>query len=83
MLAPIAVPVGNRSRILTTMSMGALVIAHANTVLGNPDLVSGKNCLLARSPEDFAKHMTATFKESELGKSIGGVLRGRYLPRFI
>lgn len=69
-LAPIAVPVGNRSRILTAMAMGAVVIAHSNTALGNPELVSGRNCLLARSPEDFAGHMVTAFESPE---SVGAI----------
>ena len=56
-LVPIKVPVGNRSRILTAMAHGALVIAHRNTALGNADLVSGENCLLAGSADEFLQHM--------------------------
>lgn len=53
MLAPINVPVGNRSRILTAWSQHLLVIAHRNTALGNPDLVDGETCFLAASCEEF------------------------------
>jgi glycosyltransferase involved in cell wall biosynthesis len=56
-VVPIDVPVGNRSRILTAMAHGSLVVAHRNTTAGNPDLVSGVNCLLAASAEEFAKHL--------------------------
>jgi len=54
---PIDVPVGNRSRIITAMAHGAIVIAHRNTSLGNPHLESETNCLLADSPKEFARHM--------------------------
>ncbi len=56
-LVPIQVPVGNRSRILTAMAHGSLVVAHANTSAGNPDLVSGDNCLLATSAGEFVRHL--------------------------
>jgi glycosyltransferase involved in cell wall biosynthesis len=56
-LVPIAVPVGNRSRIVTAMAHGGLVIAHRNTAMGNPHLVSGENCLLAARPSEFVTHM--------------------------
>lgn len=53
LLAPIDVPVGNRTRILTAISRRLLVITHRNTALGNPDLVDGKTCYLASEPEEF------------------------------
>jgi glycosyltransferase involved in cell wall biosynthesis len=56
-LAPIDVPVGNRSRIVTAMALRGLVVAHANTALGNPDLVDGETCYLARDAVDFASAM--------------------------
>jgi glycosyltransferase involved in cell wall biosynthesis len=58
-LVPIDVPVGNRSRILTAMAMRSLIIAHANTALGNPDLVDGATCYLAGDAEGFVSAMAA------------------------
>ncbi len=81
-LAPIAVPVGNRSRILTAMAMRTLVIAHANTALGNPELISGKNCLLARSAKDFAKYMVAAFEQPQLIDSMGSSAAETYIDSF-
>lgn len=57
LLAPIDVPVGNRSRILSAMANRLMVIAHRNTALGNPDLVDGKTCYLAASSEEFVDRM--------------------------
>jgi glycosyltransferase involved in cell wall biosynthesis len=56
-LVPIDVPVGNRSRILTAMAGRALIIAHANTAFGNPDLVDGQTCYLAANVADFVVRM--------------------------
>ena len=81
-LAPISVPVGNRSRIVTAMSMGAVVIAHANTVMGNPELVSGRNCLLASTAEEFVQQMQAAYSDQNLSETIGREARTTYLNSF-
>lgn len=81
-LAPISVPVGNRSRIVTAMSMGALVVAHANTALGNPELVSGDNCLLASSASEFAEHMRLAHASPDLAARLGASARQTYLRSF-
>lgn len=81
-LAPISVPVGNRSRIVTAMSMGALVVAHANTALGNPELVSGDNCLLASSASEFAEQMRLAHADPDLAARLGASARQTYLRSF-
>jgi len=64
-LVPIDVPVGNRSRIVTAMSKGALVIAHRNAALGNPDLIDGETCFLASTPREFIIRMLRASVSSE------------------
>lgn len=81
-IAPIEVPVGNRSRILTAMSMGCLTIAHRNTALGNPDLVSGENCLLARTAAEFMGHMSYAVSNRPAAARLGGNARLTYLEHF-
>jgi glycosyltransferase involved in cell wall biosynthesis len=81
-LAPISVPVGNRSRIVTAMSLGALVIAHVNTAKGNPELISGKNCLLASSAREFAEHMQLAFINPDLEVRLGASVRETYSRSF-
>lgn len=81
-LAPIAVPVGNRSRIVTAMSMRALVIAHANTTLGNPELVSGENCYLAGNASEFAACMQKAADHPEEASRLGAAARDTYLKSF-
>jgi glycosyltransferase involved in cell wall biosynthesis len=81
-LVPIAVPVGNRSRILTAMAHGALVIAHRNTAKGNPDLVSGENCLLASSPSEFVEHLTFAVDKPLEAAVIGRRARETYERHF-
>jgi len=82
-LAPISVPVGNRSRIVTAMSMGALVIAHANTALGNPALVSGDNCLLASSAIEFSQHMRLAYESPDLAAKLGASAMNTYKKSFL
>lgn len=81
-LAPISVPVGNRSRIVTAMSMGSTVIAHKNTALGNPELVSGENCFLAGSAEDYAMYMRKVCESPAEAERIGRAARSTYLETF-
>ena len=81
-LAPISVPVGNRSRIVTAMSMGAPIVAHANTALGNPELLSGDNCLLASSAREFAEHMRLAYSSPDLAARLGASARQTYLRSF-
>ena len=56
-IAPISVPVGNRSRILTALAAGTVVVAHENAALGNPDLIDGETCFLAADAEGFVERM--------------------------
>lgn len=81
-LAPISVPIGNRSRIVTAMSMCSVVIAHKNTALGNPELVSGENCFLAESAKDYAGYMRRAFESPAEAEKIGRAARLKYLETF-
>lgn len=81
-LAPIAVPVGNRSRIVTAMSLGAVVIAHKNTAMGNPELLSGENCFLAETAKEFAGYMRKASERSLESNTIGQAAREKYLQTF-
>lgn len=69
-LAPIDVPVGNRSRILTALSKGTLVVAHASTALGNPDLVDGQSCLLANTPQEFVQRLRLAVEQPEQAAAV-------------
>lgn len=81
-LAPIDVPVGNRSRIVTAMGKGALVIAHRNAALGNPDLVHGRTCLLATSADEFADRLRRSVEDRSEATAIIAAARQRYLETF-
>lgn len=77
-LAPISVPVGNRSRILTALSVGAPVIAHCNAALGNPDLLDGQTCFLASDANTFVRHMRAAVEDPATAAAVGARGRAMY-----
>ncbi len=81
-LAPIDVPIGNRSRILTAMAKGALVIAHANAALGNPDLVDGETCYLSSDADGFVERMKRAVSDEPKSRAIVERARRRYETRF-
>lgn len=81
-IVPIDVPVGNRSRIITAMGYGLLVIAHPSTALGNPALVSGKTCLLADTPAAFADQMVAAHGDAGMCAGIEAAAREAYEQLF-
>jgi glycosyltransferase involved in cell wall biosynthesis len=81
-LVPIDVPVGNRSRILTAMAMRSLVIAHANTALGNPDLVDGETCYLAADAKGFVHAMVEAVDDPVRRAAIIDRAFRRYEERF-
>lgn len=61
-IAPIDVKTGNRSRILTAMSLKVPVVAHTNTALGNPALVNEETCFLSSDGATFAAQMRRVFE---------------------
>ena len=81
-LVPISVPVGNRSRILTAMANGALVIAHKNASLGNSALVDGETCYLARSADEFVAKMKLAVEDKSAAKNITQRARECYQSQF-
>lgn len=81
-LFPIDVPVGNRSRILTAMAKGTIVVAHQNTALGNPGLKHRETALLAHSPEQFLECMRTTIEERKFCAEIEDRATQYYLDHY-
>lgn len=81
-IAPLDVPVGNRSRLLTAMAKGALVIAHENAALGNPMLVAGQTALLARDAAGFARHMRLAAQDPDACAAIIDRAEKAYLEHY-
>lgn len=82
LLVPIDVPVGNRSRIVTALSKRLLVVAHANTALGNPDLVDGQTCYLASEPQEFVAKLKRAVDFPEQARHIAENGYDMYRRRF-
>lgn len=83
MIVPIDVPVGNRSRIVTAMSNGWLVVGHRFVAEANPDLVDGRTCYLAADADEFAAKMQRACLELEEVRRIKAAARQRYEERFL
>jgi glycosyltransferase involved in cell wall biosynthesis len=81
-IAPISVPIGNRSRILTALAAGAVVVAHENAALGNPDLVDGVTCYLARDADAFVERMAVCVDDRAAARGVAARGRELYLSRF-
>ncbi|WP_085906779.1 glycosyltransferase [Kiloniella majae] len=81
-IAPLDVPVGNRSRILTAWSMKALVITHINARLGNPLLVDGKTAHLASDAASFAEKMRLSVSDLKGKKSITDQAYKSYIEEY-
>lgn len=81
-IAPIDVPVGNRSRVVTAMANKALVIAHKNTALGNPDLVNDVTCWLANDADQFVAYMKKSVEQPQVVIPIVSRARQVYENKF-
>ena len=82
LIAPIEVPVGNRSRILTALANGLPVIAHANTALGNPDLISSVNCCLGKNSDEMLEHFYSILGDHCYADRIAQGGQQLYLDKF-
>lgn len=82
LIAPIEAPVGNRSRILTALASGLPVIAHTNTTMGNPDLISGTNCCLGRNADEMLDHFYKLLDDPAHADCIADNGRKLYLDKF-
>jgi glycosyltransferase involved in cell wall biosynthesis len=81
-IAPVEAPVGNRSRILTALALNIPVIAHSNTALGNPDLISEVNCCLSNNSEDMVKHFYKLVESKEYNYEIAKAGKKLYEEKF-
>ena len=82
LIAPIEAPVGNRSRILTALANGLPVIAHINTNLGNPDLISRVNCCLGKNADEMLDHFYSLLSDQDYADRIAEGGRQLYLDKF-
>jgi hypothetical protein len=66
------------------MAAGSLVVAHTSTAGGNPELIDGKTCLLARDAAAFAEKMRRAVEDkagaAAIAASALAAYRGIYAP---
>jgi glycosyltransferase involved in cell wall biosynthesis len=71
MLVPTPVKMGQRTRILTAMSFGCCVVAHAANRLGIPDLAHGENTLLAEDGPGLVDALVTALADPDLRERLG------------
>jgi glycosyltransferase involved in cell wall biosynthesis len=69
-LVPTPMVFGIRVRIIAGMSYGQCIITTPHEKANIPELVSGKNCLIAETGESFADQMIAAHKDRDLRKHL-------------
>ncbi len=77
-IAPIDVPVGNRSRLLTCMAAGLPIVTDPSTALGNPLLVDGETCLLQRDATAFVAAAAQLHRDPALAARLSRAARAAY-----
>jgi glycosyltransferase involved in cell wall biosynthesis len=77
-IAPIDVPVGNRSRLLTCMAAGLPIVTDPATALGNPLLIDGVTCLLKRDADAFVAGAALLHRDHALAMRLSEAARGAY-----
>jgi hypothetical protein len=70
-LVPSTTTMGQRTRIVTAMSFGCCVVAHASNALGIPELVHGENVLLSNDGPGLADAVLTALADPELRERLG------------
>ena len=73
---------GGYTRVMYAFAAGACLVGHSNLSLSTPELISGKNCLLADTPEDIAELVVLAANDSQLRMQIGAAARQTYVYDF-
>jgi glycosyltransferase involved in cell wall biosynthesis len=70
LLIPISLPLGNRTRVLDGLSFGIPVVGHKAICGGNPFLVDGINCALAKTGSEFISKLDKICEDSNYRNNI-------------
>jgi glycosyltransferase involved in cell wall biosynthesis len=82
LLVPNSISLGVRIRILTGWSYGCCVVSHRANTLGIPELVHGRNALLADSGRDLAPAVLQALADDELRGRLEEGARRTYEEAF-
>lgn len=81
-LVPSPYPVGARTRIAEALSCGATVVAHTAAAAGIPELVDGRNALLADDGSGLAAACVRIARDDALRCRLGAAARTTYEESF-
>jgi glycosyltransferase involved in cell wall biosynthesis len=82
LLAPNPTTTGASARILSGLSFGCCVVAHADSLVGIPELVHEENCLLARDGPGLARETLRALGDPALRERLGERARELYERSF-
>lgn len=77
-LVPTADNLGNRSRIVSAWSIGCCVVCHANSKLGMPELIPGRNCLMGDDARGVAQALLTACRDHDLNQRLRNNGRADY-----
>lgn len=69
-LVPIPVPPGSGMRLSSACSVSACIVTHHAVAAGAPEFVSGENCLMASSGEEFARALVLVCEDRDLNQRL-------------
>lgn len=81
-LVPTPFVLGIRVRIITGMSFGACLVAHANEAANIPELAHGQNALLSSTGAGLAEALVQALRDAPLRRRLGAAARATYERHF-
>ena len=81
-LVPTPFVLGIRVRIVTGMAFGCCIVAHQSEAANIPELIDGKNCLLANSGAGLGMKIAMALRQPALREEIGRNARCDYQNQF-
>lgn len=82
LLVPTPIVLGVRLRIITGMSFGCCIVAHTNEALNIPEMIHGKNALLASDGRGLAEAILRVVRDPALRDRLGTNARKTYEENF-
>lgn len=70
-VAPVRIAAGIQNKVLIAMACGVPVVLTSLIAAGIPELVSGRNCIIADEKEDFANSVISLMQNENMRNRIG------------
>jgi glycosyltransferase involved in cell wall biosynthesis len=71
LLVPTQIELGFRTRVLDAFRHGVTVVAHRANSIGMPELIDGKNALVARNAQEFADKVQQLVRDNNEAQRLG------------